>query len=283
MDAVSKTNTHAAGSCGHSRNMTVAGAGKARRRVMGPASLAGILLMVSACASGGGLWESGDDIQVQARTTLLEKDVGTVSEDYRTLRDRFNALEELYVDLARELRMQRAAIAELRDSQGTAELTSQAQAKAQEALNNVSGLRVEINRLQRQLRTVERASLANTTALAANVSASTEEGGDDADLPVVDAEQQSDPFYGVHLASYRTRDQVPGAWEGFQRRFGDMLSGLVPVVYVQSQEGIGTFLRLIVGPFDTRADAGLLCEALQGRDPNQYCRTSEYQGDPVGG
>jgi hypothetical protein len=54
------------------------------------------------------------------------------------------------------------------------------------------------------------------------------------------------------------------------------------LIYVQNQEGIGSFMRLVVGPLNNEEEAEVLCSRIKEANEDQYCRVSEYQGEPIG-
>lgn len=257
---------------------------------------------VAACSSMPSLYD-GENIHVKARTTVLEQDVAVVSEDYRTLIERYKALEKLYVDLAAERDSQSRAIASLEEKVANA-------ARAQElrtSLNSVSGevgeLRTKLEGLEDRLFSVEVSSpgtnrldddataqaimgdspvdSVSDATLADADESEAEEGAQPGDNTQIQDAAEEEPSFGVHIASYRTNDQVPGGWAGLQTRFADMLVDLTPLIYTQTQAGVGQFLRLIVGPVATQQDAEDICAAIRDVDTDQYCRVTDYQGDPL--
>lgn len=271
------------------------------------AIIASLALLTSACGTTD-LWQ-GEEVLVEARQVTLERSVEGVSEDNRELKDRFNALERLYVDLARHARDQDGKIARLEAELATFEKDPETEAALRRVKNDLSGVRKDMKSLENRVFSVEMAErnavfgttrgpvpapAAQTTAPAAEPAVSTPEqaptgvtqqGADvqtgNLGTPVSPQAADSRTFFGVHLASYRSRDQVSSGWSSLFRAFGGDLQGLTPLVYTQSQEGIGTFLRLIVGPLETETEAESLCETIRESGGEQYCRVSEYQGEPV--
>ena len=75
---------------------------------------------------------------------------------------------------------------------------------------------------------------------------------------------------------------MSSGWNSLLKAFGGELDDLKPVIYTQSQDGIGTFLRLIVGPLESEQAAEELCVCIRETGGEQYCRVSEYQGEPIG-
>lgn len=248
-------------------------------------------LMLSACGSTD-LWQ-GEEVFVEARQEALEQNVSYVSEDHRELRDRFNALERLYVELVQHLRAQEAQIAQLNSKVGSVEKDPQLEASVGRVRNDVAVMRDQLKKLENRIFSVEM-SEASAPSFDASTSAPTgrAETGADATVPAVPAESDATPvsnvtrneeaFFGVHLASYRSRDQVNSGWSNIAQTFASDLQGLTPLVYVQSQEGIGTFMRLVAGPLINEQEADALCTRIKQVSPDQYCRVAEYQGEPIG-
>lgn len=271
------------------------------------AILASLALVTSACGTPD-LWQ-GEEVLVEARQVTLERNVEGVSEDNRELKDRFNALERLYVDLARHARDQDGKIARLEAELANFEKDPETEAALRRVKSDLGGVRKDMKSLENRMFSVEMAernavfaparapaaATSTTTSPASEPAAATreqqaptgvtQEGADvqtgNLGTPVSPQAVDTRTFYGVHLASYRSRDQVASGWSSLFRAFGADLQGLTPLVYTQSQEGIGTFLRLIVGPVETETEAESLCETIRADGGEQYCRVSEYQGEPI--
>ncbi|NWG46694.1 MAG: tetratricopeptide repeat protein [Alphaproteobacteria bacterium] len=70
----------------------------------------------------------------------------------------------------------------------------------------------------------------------------------------------------VQLAAYASEDRALKAWrEVFQRKHGDLLDGLEPVVTEVSTDGADPVFRLQVGPLGSRERARALCASLEER------------------
>jgi len=260
--------------------------------------VAGLALMVSACQSDN-LWQ-GDDVKVEARQTNLENTVTRVDENHRDLLDRFNSLERLYVDLVRQVRAQDAEINTLQTKLAHFKKDPKAAMELSRLKKDVSKVHGQMKKLEDRVFSVE---MADRTARQVNLptsapksstvqsgadvhdgktaTSSNEAAGGTAQTPVAQQAAPEKTFYGVHLASYRSKDQVASGWKSLVRAFGADLNGLTPLVYVQSQDGIGTFLRLIAGPLMSEQEAQSLCDRIRKNASEQYCRVSEYQGEPV--
>lgn len=250
-------------------------------------------LAVSACmGSGGNLWQ-GEEVLYEARQEVLERDVYTVSDDHRALKDRFNALERLYVELVHEIRSQTAQMQALEGKMANAERDAESMARLTKMKNDVTMMREQMKKLENRVFSVEMSDssspVASNTAAAqspatTNVGPTQANTAISASAPSVPVNNNATPkqsFYGVHLASYRSKNQVDSGWAGLMDSFGNSLEGLTPLIYTQSQEGIGTFLRLIAGPLINEQEATSLCARIKEEASEQYCRVSEYQGEPV--
>ena len=252
--------------------------------------LAGTVIALSACSSQN-LWQ-GEEVLVEARQQALEQDVSYVSEDHRELRDRFDALERLYVELVQHVRAQEAQIASMSNKLATVEKDPQVEASVTRVRNDVSVIRDQIKKLENRIFSVEMTdasepSFAVETAVptgraeaAADTATPDAMAADDA-TPVANVVRNEEAFFGVHLASFRSRDQVGSGWNNLAQTFAGDLQGLTPLLYVQSQEGIGTFMRLVAGPLINEQEADALCGRIKRVSPDQYCRVAEYQGEPI--
>lgn len=249
--------------------------------------MAGLMVILPSCASQN-LWQ-GEEVLVEARQQRLEQDVGYVSEDHRELRDRFNALERLYVELVQHIRAQEAQIADISSKVATVEKDPQIAASVNRVRNDVSVMRDQMKKLENRLFSVEMADSSEPAFVAEAAPTGRAEAGADSNLavetdatPVANVERNEESFFGVHLASFRSRDQVNSGWSNLAQTYASDLQGLTPLLYVQSQEGIGTFMRLVAGPLINEQEADALCARIKRISADQYCRVSEYQGEPIG-
>ncbi len=252
-----------------------------------------VMALLSACASQP-LWQ-GEEVLVEARQQALEQNVGFVSEDHRELRDRFNALERLYVELVQHVRAQESQIADMSSKVATVEKDPQVEASVNRVKNDVTVIRDQLKKLENRLFSVEMADTSEQSFVAETIAtpvptAPTGRAETNADAstavetdatPVANVERNDEAFFGVHLASFRSKDQVGSGWNNLAQTFAGDLQGLTPLLYVQSQEGIGTFMRLVAGPLINEQEADALCGRIKRVSPDQYCRVSEYQGEPI--
>ena len=83
-------------------------------------------------------------------------------------------------------------------------------------------------------------------------------------------------LFGVHLASYRARDEASDGWRQLQRENPDELGLLEPRVETVVIEDKGVFLRLIGGGFSSQERAAALCEVLKRK--SQFCAVVGFAG-----
>lgn len=260
--------------------------------------LACLGLMLGGCQSDN-LWQ-GEEVLVEARQTTLERSVDNVSENHRELKDRFNALERLYVDLARNMRMQNEQLQSIEQKLANFQKDPEVDASLKRVKTELQAVRKDMKDMENRIYSVEVTDRQAAYTPAPKTDAAptgTSQSGADAAMPAASpgTEPAATPtpvdnrapvdnrtYYGAHLASYRSKDQVSSGWNSLLKAFGDELEDLKPVIYTQSQEGIGTFLRLIVGPLENEQDAEQLCNRIRETGGEQYCRVSEYQGEPIG-
>lgn len=89
-----------------------------------------------------------------------------------------------------------------------------------------------------------------------------------------------EPAYGVHLASYRSRDGAVSGWRELSTRHAGLLDGLQPILSVLDMgEFGGEFLRLKLGPVADEAAAAALCAELSAA--GEYCVITDYSGEPL--
>ncbi|MEX0298505.1 MAG: SPOR domain-containing protein [Kordiimonas sp.] len=247
-------------------------------------------LVLSACMGGGtsNLWQ-GQEVLVEARQEVLEQDVYAVSDNHRELKDRFDALERLYVELVQQVRARDQKMAELEAHVNQVQQDPQLAASMRKVSNDVSAMRREMKTLENRVFSVELSDPSSVTPINQQAPTGAAETGaavkpsEAAGTPVAASAPPSQKvFFGVHLASYRSQDQVSTGWSGLEQNFGMDLNGLTPLIYTQSQEGIGTFLRLIAGPLINEQEATDLCGRIRQNANEQYCRVTEYQGEPIG-
>ncbi|WP_417449595.1 SPOR domain-containing protein [Kordiimonas sp.] len=267
----------------------------------GPVSKAAIVacfaFSLAGCKSTEDLWQ-GEEVLVEARQTTLELSVGNVSENHRELKDRFNALERLYVDLVRSVRSQSEHLEVIDQKLANFQKDPEVAASLTRVKGELDTVRKNIKAMENRLYSVEvtdrQAAYLSKSNDAVAPTGVSQTGADAAPGPMTGNAGSSLPtpvqnsapaetkiYYGAHLASYRSKDQVASGWNSLLKAFSGPLKDLNPVIYTQSQEGIGTFLRLIVGPLESESAAESLCNRIRETGGEQYCRVSEYQGEPI--
>jgi hypothetical protein len=82
---------------------------------------------------------------------------------------------------------------------------------------------------------------------------------------------------GVHLASYRHREQAQEGWRQLQRENPDELGLLEPRIIAVTIPEKGDFLRLIGGGFSSQEKAAALCTNLKQK--GVFCTVSGFEGD----
>ncbi len=76
--------------------------------------------------------------------------------------------------------------------------------------------------------------------------------------------------YAAHLASYRIPKNADHGWKALQRQFPAVLQGQTRLLRSVDLGTKGQFLRLLVGPFETKAQSEEICRPI--RRAGQYCR-----------
>ncbi len=254
----------------------------------GMAILPIIMSLLSACTGNHDLWQ-GDEVFVEARQTTNARQIEVMSDDYMEIKDRFDALERLYVDLARSSRKQDEQMKSIAQQLANVK-RDPALEKAVKKLNTSLGsVRRDIKKMEGRIFSVEmaEASLKDRMddSLPTSMQSSTKSVGtsaSDAAVPIASESEEGTDQFGVHLASYRSDEQIQNGWQSIKEYYGADLADLSPVVYRQNQEGIGTFMRLIIGPFSDESAANALCNKLRQRSSDQYCTVTDYQGEKIG-
>ncbi|MDJ0894599.1 MAG: hypothetical protein QNJ92_05620 [Alphaproteobacteria bacterium] len=76
--------------------------------------------------------------------------------------------------------------------------------------------------------------------------------------------------YAAHLASYRVPKNAEYGWNDLKRRFPSVLEGKTRLLRSVDLGAKGQFLRLLVGPFETKTQSEEICRPV--RRAGQYCR-----------
>lgn len=251
------------------------------------AIVAALSFTLASCGATTDLFQA-DEVLVEARQQVLERNVYNVSDDYRELKDKFNALERLYVELVHQIRTYNVQISDLERKLSNVKRDPQAAAQLTRVRADVAVVREQVKKLEGRVFSVEMSEQSDVfdptgtqTSVVGGNEASTQLSNKP-QVPVNNKAREQQVFYGVHLASYRSAEQVGSGWSGLTQAYQNDLKGLTPLIYTQSQEGIGTFLRLIAGPLISEQEASALCDRIRKIGTEQYCKVSEYQGEPIG-
>lgn len=222
---------------------------------------------LSACSSSG---STGIDVaeNMGATTGLPEVElrVEDLTLSHRQIRDRFGALETLYIDL-------RKSTAEQSDMVG----------EVKRLMTENGGLKRDLTAVKMRLQKSETlanglvdrvAALEGGKKLSSNQS---EQGGaSTSDSSMLESTPEK-PLYAVHLASFRDTAQINTGWSSLREKFPKILGRLNAKVETSTLPQLGSFLRLLAGPFMSLSEAKSLCDTLQLE--NQYCKPAPYQGD----
>ena len=82
-------------------------------------------------------------------------------------------------------------------------------------------------------------------------------------------------YYGVHLASYKSKGNVTTGWTKLSTQYKSVLAHSQPRVERVRVNG-AEFYRLKAGPFASEAAAQAACAAIEGQ--GDFCRTSTFFG-----
>lgn len=246
-------------------------------------------ILIAACSSSEQpeIWQS-DDVLREAWQQKVDRDLENIHDRQQSLNEKFQQLERLYITLANDMKTgsganARASNANARAGGGDQAAASNADFKKVE--QSLASISKSLDQLGERVYAVEIEAAKNTLGPKVETLDSQAESNDGAfieedvpNVPILPRNEGETIEYGVHLGSYRSRDQVPGAWSDLTQQFNE-LDQLTAKIYVQNQEGIGTFLRLIAGPYETNEAATAACGRINAVEADQYCRVSEYQGE----
>jgi len=275
--------------------MSVLGASKIKSVVginMTPGYLLPFVFLIAACSSSEAeVWQGGD-VLIDAKQEVLEREVETVSDQHKELVEKFVELERLYISLAARIEAQEQTFKKA-EANGTVSATDlmALQNIVNKSQSDISDIASNIKGLENRVYTVEIASAvsAGPAPLVPTTDASTDEESDDPTNGETAEAVSSDSrsidnvsVFGIHLASYRSQDQVSGGWASILSAYSE-LEGTTPLIFTQSQEGVGDFLRLITGPYSSEQLAEQACERIKQVSSEQYCRVSTYEGNTLDG
>lgn len=91
------------------------------------------------------------------------------------------------------------------------------------------------------------------------------------------AAKQSDNYYGVQLAAYKSHAQAVQGWQTMTRNYAQEFADIAPLIYTTKISGT-TYHKLIVGPFVKKPFAANFCNML--KQMQEDCMVTRYQGEP---
>ena len=84
--------------------------------------------------------------------------------------------------------------------------------------------------------------------------------------------------YAIHLASLRSEEGTQTEWRTLQERHPEQLGHRKLITREITVSEKGTFVRVLTGPFESRAPAEALCKSLSGGE--QYCAVVKLSPEP---
>ncbi len=96
--------------------------------------------------------------------------------------------------------------------------------------------------------------------------------------PAPDLDGSRSLLHAVHIASYRTPEQVREGWDLLSARHA-VLSRLEPRMDAADLGERGAYLRLKAGPFDDAAAARAACERIEAA--GDWCQATGFDGDRI--
>jgi small-conductance mechanosensitive channel len=251
-----------------------------------------IFMIVAACSASKQpeIWQS-DEVLLQAWQTQVDRNLEGIHDQQKELNEKFHTLEQLYISLTKDiegkpaLQVQSTVNTE-REIPSTNAVSSRHDDfdKIEQTLKSIAQ---SLEQLGERVYAVELASAKNVQTKIVETldsQAETSDGSfvetDIPNVPILPSNEGEVLIYGIHLGSYRSREQVPGAWQDLVSSYSE-IDQLKAKIYIQNQEGVGTFLRLIAGPFDTNEAATVACGRITQVSADQYCKVSEFQGEDL--
>lgn len=230
-----------------------------------------LLTGLSACSSSDRI-DVAENLGATTGLPEVELRVEDLTVSHRQIRDRFGALETLYIDL-------RKSTAEQADMVDDVKVIITENESLKRELQSVKTRQKKSELLAEAL--MDRMQALETgKKIATNKSAQGhgKSTGGQNDSSLIESTPEK-PVYAVHLASFRNTAQVNTGWSSLREKFPKVLGGLNAKVETSTLPQLGSFLRLLAGPFMSLTEANTLCETLQLK--NQYCKPTPFLGDSV--
>lgn len=201
----------------------------------------------------------------------------------QALQAKFEALEERVSGLGASARARKRELAELSERVATLENTADQltqgptsgalQSRQQAILNRLDSLRTRLADAMDRIASLEGVAEAQGEVVGEQAKEVMKALGQD-----VDVQQVTD--YGVHLISYRAREDAVAEWETLRQEHGDLFEGLsARIDTVRLDDFGGRYYQLLVGPFDDAAAASRLCSRARSRE--LFCEVQEFGGEPL--
>lgn len=227
-----------------------------------------LLSGLSACTSSSQI-EVADNFGATTGLPEVALRVEDLTTSHRQIRDRFGALETLYIDLRKSNSEQSNMVDDFNSL-----VTENAALKRDLLAVKTRLQRSETlsNRLMDRIDALETASQDNQKTSMNSSSGSSIGQGNVSSTP-------EKPLYAVHLASFREASQINTGWTSLRKKFPRTLGGLNAKVETSSLPQLGSFLRLLAGPFVSLSEAKTLCDSLQLQ--NQYCKPAPFMGENI--
>ena len=228
-----------------------------------------LLTGLSACSSTDRI-DVAENLGATTGLPEVELRVEDLTASHRQIRDRFGALETLYIDL-------RKSTTEQADMVGEVKVIMTENESLKRELLAVKMRQKKSETLAEDL--IDRINaLESGKKIATNdpTQGGSESTGGPNNSSLIESTPEK-PIYAVHLASFRNTAQINTGWSSLRDKFPKVLGGLNARVETSTLPQLGSFLRLLAGPFMSLTEAKTLCAALQLK--NQYCKPTPFLGD----
>ncbi|GHF27183.1 hypothetical protein GCM10017044_22790 [Kordiimonas sediminis] len=192
----------------------------------------------------------------------------------REEKNKFTQLEEALRVLGIEVRNTANRLEETRASvPNSDQMNAQGAsiARLQSALENVN---ITLENFEERIAKLEQHALEIDAAERLNASAK----ADAAKRAEMRAIQEK---FSIHVASYRARAQAQAGWDILRNALSPILDAKNARVAEDNQSGVGSVLRLLVGPYDSLDEAARACAEIKNRASDQYCEATQYMGNAL--
>lgn len=253
----------------------------------------GLLLALAACAGSTGLpspletvsEQTVDEVEMAAAIGEMTRESQRLSTQRQIEQQRLREMDAAVARLVsaqqkgqaqlQALGAQRDLVADLQKNLADAQKQiARLQAELRQEQENTLQLQDQVAGLQESVEQLERISKA-----AATVRSEQESQADEQAQDLLEALGQT--RFGVHLVTYRQKDQGRQGWQDLIRDHEDLLQSLIPrLETVRLGELGGEFYRLLAGPFPDAAEASETCRKAEAR--GLFCEVRAYQGEPLG-